>query len=342
MTGRGHYADRSIPSSRRTFATVLPSTPQRRPISLSLSPGWSRNSSSTRNRLTSRGVLPFSSFTSTRCRGSGLSVCGEAAESAGAPVGAGAAADFRTPSPASGTGPGTGADGVARRTGQEATSGRGPRVKACRASADGRQVIPRSLSILLIAVALGGCGAVEDSTREAASAKKKSASDAATVLGAITQQDKLALRRYGQITDEWPSQFGKLTSAEENEDVADMRVAVDALGDIATRAQDTVLDMDTASVRRDFDAHAEGYLRVASALDRYVAYYEDDTTAADSAAEGDLSRDIEEASLALQRADRNVASRILEGTPAEDRPALREKMRAAQERFEKQASGTTP
>ena len=184
----------------------------------------------------------------------------------------------------------------------------------------------------MLAVALlgGGCGGGGEPSADSA-------------LGDITQQDKSAIHRYGQISQEWPIQFGTLTGAEENEDVAGMRLAVDGLGDIATRAQDTVLDMDTASVRRDFDAHAEGYLRVASALDRYVAYYEDDTTAADAAVEGDLSRDIEQAALALQRADRNVLSRILEGTPAEGRPAVRAKIRAAQEQAEELANpGTTP
>jgi hypothetical protein len=202
---------------------------------------------------------------------------------------------------------------------------------------------PRLLAILLVAVALSGCGAAEDSTREAASATKKKAPAAgSTALGDITQQDKSAIQDYVLVAQEWPIAYGTLTTAEAKEDVAGMRKAVDGLGDLATRAQDAVLDLDTASVRRDFDAHAEGYLRVASALDRYVSYYEDDTTAADTAVEGDLSRDIEQASLALQRADRNVLSRILEGTSVEDRPALREKVRAAQERFEKQASGTTP
>jgi hypothetical protein len=198
--------------------------------------------------------------------------------------------------------------------------------------ADARRVIPRLFSILLVAVALGGCGAGEDSTPKTAS----------TALGDITQQDKSAIQDYVQIAQAWPVTYGTLTRAEANENVAGMRKAVDNLGDLATRAQDTVLDMDTASVQRDFDAHAEGFLRVATAIDHYVMYYADDTTAADTAVAGDLTRDIEQAALALQRADRKVAIRILEGTPAEDRPALRAKMKAAQEQAFKQALGTTP
>lgn len=176
--------------------------------------------------------------------------------------------------------------------------------------------------VLALALGLGACGGT---TAEKA------------VEG--SSQDGPALEGVSAPMEGYMRSYTDFFSALIDEDIPASRTAVDSMTDAVKKAQDKALDIESTDLRQTTQDYLDAMARVATAADRTVAYYEDDTVMADAQLENDLWRDLEDAVFDAHGATNAFVNRVMDKATPGERDAIREHYRQQQQALEDALGG---
>jgi Skp family chaperone for outer membrane proteins len=148
--------------------------------------------------------------------------------------------------------------------------------------------------------------------------------------GSISDSDMRTLEAFSRGTTTLQTGFASMSSALEANDLEKARREIGSLDQDVQKLTDTTIDLDNGKLRATLQDYVDKVAVLLAAFDRWVSYFEDDSTPRDQAAEDQMLADIQRASQAVRSADTAILNRILDQASPKQRAEIRERYRAAQ------------
>jgi hypothetical protein len=166
----------------------------------------------------------------------------------------------------------------------------------------------------LLALTLAGCG---------------ESNPASKAFDGITASDMETLRAFSTQYQGIGEGLQKANAALENENLDGARSGLEEITPKLDAADDKVLDVDSSALRKTLQDYMLKTRRVIAAVDRWVGYFEDESTPRDQALEDTMLTEIQTSNTEMQKADQALLNRILDNATPEQRKQIREAVRGA-------------
>ncbi|MDA0184464.1 hypothetical protein OJ997_29440 [Solirubrobacter phytolaccae] len=158
--------------------------------------------------------------------------------------------------------------------------------------------------------------------------------------GGLTEGDMQAVQSVSTSLQSLSTDIATIQAELTAENITGARSAIDATAPKLDQADDKTLDLDNSDLRTTLQDYVTTTRELVGSFDRWVAYFEDDSTLRDEALENDLLGDIDAAATDMRKADQAFLNRLLDNASPEQRKEIRARYRDALERLTDSAGGS--